>query len=224
MDGESKGPDSDRARVAYATLEDDRLVYTLQARRRHRQPARGVACDACRSMARAESSKTRSGIRAGPTLLDRHPAASVFHSPGWLSALRQTYGYEPFVVTTSPGPTLENGLVVCRVKGWTSRRLVSLPFSDHCDPLVDEAGRPVRDARRSWSTQARTAGWRIGGVAPRESVGPPFESCRRAVGCEPGGEYCLHRLDLRPAADGDLSADSITPARSGPFAAPSAKG
>ncbi len=35
-------------------------------------------------------------------LLDRHPAASIFHSPGWLSALRQTYGYEPFVVTTSP--------------------------------------------------------------------------------------------------------------------------
>ena len=44
-------------------------------------------------------------------LLDRHPSASIFHTPGWLSALRQTYGYEPFVVTTSPGSTIENGLV-----------------------------------------------------------------------------------------------------------------
>src|SRR4030081_3521338 len=78
------------------------------------------------------------GDRHWSELLERHPAASVFHSPGWLHALRQTYGYEPFVVTTSPGPTLENGLVVCRVKGWTSRRLVSLPFSDHCDPLLSD--------------------------------------------------------------------------------------
>jgi CelD/BcsL family acetyltransferase involved in cellulose biosynthesis len=71
-------------------------------------------------------------------LLDRHPSASIFHSPGWLKSLRQTYGYEPFIVTTSKGSTLDNGLVACRVKGWRSSRLVSLPFSDHCDPLVDD--------------------------------------------------------------------------------------
>ncbi|MGH9220750.1 MAG: hypothetical protein ACRD1W_15700, partial [Vicinamibacterales bacterium] len=69
-------------------------------------------------------------------LLEHHSAASIFHSPGWLNALRQTYGYQPFVVTTSTGSILENGLVACEVKGWASRRLVSLPFSDHCDPLV----------------------------------------------------------------------------------------
>jgi hypothetical protein len=33
-------------------------------------------------------------------LLERHPAASAFHTAGWLEALRRTYGYEPFVVTT----------------------------------------------------------------------------------------------------------------------------
>jgi hypothetical protein len=33
---------------------------------------------------------------------------------------------------------LKNGMVFCRVASWlTGRRLVSLPFSDHCDPLVD---------------------------------------------------------------------------------------
>src|SRR4249919_347350 len=71
-------------------------------------------------------------------LLARHPAVSVFHTPAWLEALRRTYGYIPFVVTTSSGARIENGLVVCRVSGWTSRRLVSLPFSDHCEPLVSE--------------------------------------------------------------------------------------
>ena len=36
------------------------------------------------------------------------------------------------------GPmTLENGVVFCEVKSWISgQRLVSLPFSDHCDPLI----------------------------------------------------------------------------------------
>src|ERR1700741_1085994 len=33
--------------------------------------------------------------------LGRHPKVSVFHSVGWLTALRLTYGYEPVVVTTS---------------------------------------------------------------------------------------------------------------------------
>jgi len=33
---------------------------------------------------------------------------------------------------------LQNGIVFCSVESWlTGRRLVSLPFSDHCDPLVD---------------------------------------------------------------------------------------
>ena len=70
-------------------------------------------------------------------LLERHPAASIFHTPGWLNALRQTYGYHPFVITASAGSSLDNGLVVCQVNSWVSRRLVSVPFSDHCDPLVN---------------------------------------------------------------------------------------
>src|SRR5262244_2773877 len=72
-------------------------------------------------------------------LLEKHPKASVFHSVAWLRALRCTYGYEPVVFTTSPATSeLKNGIVFCRVHSWlTGRRLVSLPFSDHCEPLVD---------------------------------------------------------------------------------------
>jgi CelD/BcsL family acetyltransferase involved in cellulose biosynthesis len=132
-------------------------------------------------------------------LLDRHPAASVFHSPGWLSALRETYGYEPFVVTTSPGPTLENGVVVCRVKGWTSRRLVSLPFSDHCDPLVD-ASDDLSEMLALLAGEVRTAGWRSVEWRPRATAVQAFEVAARACGLKPSGEYCLHRLDLRAEA------------------------
>jgi CelD/BcsL family acetyltransferase involved in cellulose biosynthesis len=72
-------------------------------------------------------------------LVQRHPHASVFHSSRWLQALARTYGYEPVAYTTSaPGEELENGIPFCRVDSWlTGRRMVSLPFSDHCEPLVE---------------------------------------------------------------------------------------
>jgi hypothetical protein len=53
--------------------------------------------------------------------------------------MQATYGYKPVVYTTSPpGVPLANGVVLCHVNSWlTGRRLVSLPFSDHCEPLLD---------------------------------------------------------------------------------------
>ena len=70
--------------------------------------------------------------------VDHHPGGSIFHSADWLEALRRTYGYEPVVyTTTSPGKELSNGIVFCRIHSWVSgSRLVSLPFSDHCEPLA----------------------------------------------------------------------------------------
>jgi hypothetical protein len=72
-------------------------------------------------------------------LVKKHPASSVFHSAEWLSALHLAYGYEPFVYATcKTSEELQSGMVFCKVKSWlTGHRLVSLPFSDHCDPLVE---------------------------------------------------------------------------------------
>src|SRR5579872_2455360 len=74
-------------------------------------------------------------------LVQRHAHGSVFHSPRWLEALRTAYGYDPVVISTcAPDETLANGLVFCRVKSWlTGHRMVSVPFSDHCEPLVNNA-------------------------------------------------------------------------------------
>lgn len=70
--------------------------------------------------------------------VERHPRGSIFHTRGWLQALRDTYQYEPIWVTgSSPAAPLADGLLFCEVNSWlTGRRLVSLPFSDHCDALV----------------------------------------------------------------------------------------
>ena len=72
------------------------------------------------------------------SLVDSHPAASVFHTQEWLQALLRTYGYKPIAFTTSPeGEPLTNGLVLCEVNSWlTGSKWISLPFSDHCEVLV----------------------------------------------------------------------------------------
>jgi CelD/BcsL family acetyltransferase involved in cellulose biosynthesis len=73
------------------------------------------------------------------TLVDGHASSSIYHRAEWLLALKLTYDYEPVAVTTSAAASsLSNALVFCKIKSpFTGRRLVSLPFSDHCEPLVD---------------------------------------------------------------------------------------
>jgi CelD/BcsL family acetyltransferase involved in cellulose biosynthesis len=75
-------------------------------------------------------------------LVARHPSASAFHRRGWLEALKQTYGYRPFVLTSaSTTESLTDGIVACRITSWlTGTRLVSLPFADHCEPLYSDTG------------------------------------------------------------------------------------
>jgi len=133
-------------------------------------------------------------------LLERHARAAVFHSRGWLEALKRTYGYEPIVLTTTERGPLENGLALCRVKSFLSRRLVSLPFSDHCDPLVDrpddlsqmiEFLRGEVEKRRCRSFELRPRHATLA-EAPRAKAGRVAESA----------SYFLHTLDLsRPAKE-----------------------
>jgi Acetyltransferase (GNAT) domain len=129
------------------------------------------------------------------TLVENHPRASVFHTVAWLQALRRTYGYEPVVFTTSP-PTgeLKNGLVFCRINSWiTGRRLVSLPFSDHCEPLCDSA-EDVNFLIRYLQAALDHQEWKYLEIRPVTwNLGPTGER----IGCLPAARYFLHTLDLR---------------------------
>jgi hypothetical protein len=128
-------------------------------------------------------------------LLARHPAASVFHTPQWLEALRRTYGYEPFVLTaSSPRQELAEGFAVCRVNSWlTGRRLVSLPFSDHCEPLVNgsqDFARLLAELKQEAARNKR----KYVELRPLNLL-PGQES-----GLETSESFCLHKLDLSPTA------------------------
>jgi GNAT acetyltransferase-like protein len=129
-------------------------------------------------------------------LVDRHPKASVFHTVGWLQALRHTYGYEPVAYTTSsPSSEIQSGLVFCRIHSWlTGRRLVSLPFSDHCEPLCDSAD-DVNFLIKYLYSSVEHQGWKYLEVRP---VDRDIEPKGDRTGFLPIGRYFLHALDLRP--------------------------
>lgn len=71
-------------------------------------------------------------------LIERVPS-SVFHTPAWLAVLQDTYGMQAgaYMALDEEGEPLA-GLPFCRVDDFLGERLVSLPFSDYCDPLVCE--------------------------------------------------------------------------------------
>ena len=133
-----------------------------------------------------------------PRLIQRHPEASIFHSVGWLEALRRTYGYKPVAYTTTPpGHELTDGIVFCGIKSWLSGcRLVSLPFSDHCQPLVDGPENATQLLNRLKQTQDRER-WKY--IELRLlSADSPFAADRGICG---GESYSLQVVDLRPDID-----------------------
>ncbi|MGA3048231.1 MAG: GNAT family N-acetyltransferase [Terracidiphilus sp.] len=132
-------------------------------------------------------------------LLLRHAKASVFHTPAWLRTLRDAYGYESVALTTSmPGEPLSDGLVASRVDSWlTGSRLVSLPFADHCDPLVDSPSvlaALVGGLRERF--QSRT--WKYIELRP---IDPLETSPFPASELSPSATFFLHLLDLHPSTE-----------------------
>jgi len=139
--------------------------------------------------------------------VEGHPRASIFHTRGWLEALHRTYGYEPIAYTTSrPAATLTNAIVFCRICSWlTGRRLVSLPFADHCEPLMEDREsfdqiccslQRVLDAEKLRYIEIR----------PRSADLAAEPQMQKA------DSFCFHALDLRPTLDKlfrQLQKDSI---------------
>jgi hypothetical protein len=131
-----------------------------------------------------------------PDLVARHPRASVFHTRGWLAALKGNYGYAPLAFTTAlPTEPLSSALLFCKVCSWlTGNRLVSLPFSDHCEPLVENEEQFVRLCAAADSYRAER-GWKY---VEMRSANPLLNFSNRFC---PTTTYHLHRLDLRPSLD-----------------------
>src|SRR4029077_708211 len=82
-------------------------------------------------------------------------------------------------------------IAFCRISSWlTGRRMVSLPFADHCEPLLEgnESDKELIDFLRSL---IKGKNWKYIEIRPRSSTLLAQISCQ-----EKGSSFCFHVIDL----------------------------
>jgi CelD/BcsL family acetyltransferase involved in cellulose biosynthesis len=126
-------------------------------------------------------------------LVDHARHATAFHTPAWSNAVSGTYGFPGFVLAMrGPDGGFLAGVPVMEIRDLLGRpRLVSLPFTDHCPPLVEEgvdAGEFVRQLAR----------WQATGEVPpievRAELPPGAGALTKTIGTR-------HVVDLEPDPD-----------------------
>jgi hypothetical protein len=110
-------------------------------------------------------------------LLLSNPNSTFFHTSAWAKVLWETYGYKPLYFTLVDGGRLMTMIPVMEVRSIiTGFRGVSLPFSDHCEPLttmelqaqdiIDFVGEYA--CKRHWK-YIESRGGQYPGIAPSRS-------------------------------------------------------
>src|SRR5262249_34229934 len=94
----------------------------------------------------------------------------------------------------TPNQALQNGIVLCRVSSWlTGTRLVSLPFADHCEPLVE--GSEAEEFGRSLREQCdQDRGQYV-------EIRPLSESLPEGLGLIPSRSFFFHTLDMNASRE-----------------------
>lgn len=132
--------------------------------------------------------------RSWEDLRARAGGGTIFEHPGWLQLLRQQYGYDISAwCLTDDSSRLVAGLPVARVSSrLTGTRLVALPFSDTCSPLVD-AGARASLAQLAEAVAEQRSAMQLGLEVRAELPGAP--------GGQLGKTYVRHLLPLEADVD-----------------------
>ena len=134
------------------------------------------------------------------------PGTTIFHHPRWLELLQATYRYPmaAALVTGDDGEPLA-GLPIAGVRSRLhGRRLLALPFSDACPPLVAR-GVANADAEAALDRVATTIERERGRRDVPLEICAPFPALGRTV-----DRFLLHLVDLR---DGYAAAEARWAAR-----------
>lgn len=68
-----------------------------------------------------------------------HPYSSIYHHRLWKELIQKTYRYQPYYFVLQNSNGIRAGAAFFLVKSKiTGTRMVSLPFSDYCDPLIND--------------------------------------------------------------------------------------
>ncbi len=119
------------------------------------------------------------------------PGATIFHGAAWARVLKRSYGYLPLYFLKEKGRLSAVIPMMEVVSILTGRRAVSLPFTDHCEPLAPhhEVLKAMFDAVIK---EGRKRGW--GYVELRGGTG-------FLVDAEASAYHYRHTLDLTPGVD-----------------------
>ncbi|MGE5457981.1 MAG: lipid II:glycine glycyltransferase FemX [Methanococcaceae archaeon] len=70
------------------------------------------------------------------TFIEQQNNSNIFHHPEWLKVLNSQYGYKIIAICNVNNGIILAGIPFCIVHSLTNKRkLISLPFSDYCNPL-----------------------------------------------------------------------------------------
>jgi CelD/BcsL family acetyltransferase involved in cellulose biosynthesis len=116
--------------------------------------------------------------------------SDVFHSPAWARVLRDGYGFEVRAhLVVDPAGRPMAGIPLVEVDDARGRRVLSLPFSDFCDPIVEDSA-DWAALRRVFSGDDRPRTLRLLRHRLDESEG------WREV-----GSFAWHRIDVTRSPD-----------------------
>ena len=65
--------------------------------------------------------------------------ANIFHTASWANVLKESYGYRPVYFTKIRKSKISVLIPIMEINsGLTGKRGVSLPFTDYCEPIIDD--------------------------------------------------------------------------------------
>lgn len=126
------------------------------------------------------------------------PGAEFFHSQAWARVLGDSYGYTPYYLTARVGTRLTGLLPLMEVDSWvTGRRGVSLPFSDACAAVGNDAATIEQLTDAAW-TLGRKHRWRtceLRGGTETIAATRAISFHRHTLDLTPRPEALLQRID-----------------------------
>ena len=106
------------------------------------------------------------------------PRPSFFHTSSWATVLQESYGYKPVYITLRNEEAMKALLPCMEIdSALTGRRGVSLPFTDRCNPLVQDADR-FQEMLKTAISLGKKQGWKyleLRGGEPFLPNEPSFE-------------------------------------------------
>ena len=116
---------------------------------------------------------------------------TFFHSSVWAKVLSDAYKYKPLYFTELINGGITTLIPILEVNSLlTGKRGISLPFTDHCEPIINRED-DFLSVIKLLNSYGKKSGWKY--IELRGGKVPP--------GIAPSSSYCVHTLDLAENAE-----------------------